>query len=365
MKFIINKEVLLGELENLLGPTTTKQNFPVLSSILIHASDKKIKLTTTDLDITIISFCEAVLTEPGTTAVPMKRFLSIVRELPSGQITVETTKSNLLIKCEKIEFKINTLDTEEFPKIEEAKKASFIKINPADLRDMIKMTSFCVGYEDANYVLNGILFEIHEDQIRLVATDGKRLAYSKRKLSRTQPDVKTKISFILPIKAINELQKLIKDLTEDILLFTEENKVGFDFKATQFIARPIEGEFPAYEQYIPKENKEKLVVNRQQFMLALRRADLLSTQDYQGVRLELKKDEIMISKNTPQLGEVREIVEAHYAGGALTIGFNPHYMIDMLKNLEDSEASFEFFGSEKPAILRKEDYVYLVLPLRI
>ncbi|MBU2102662.1 MAG: DNA polymerase III subunit beta [Candidatus Omnitrophota bacterium] len=365
MKFIINKEVLLKELENLLGPATTKQNLPVLSSILIQVSDKKIKLTTTDLDITIISFCETTVTEPGAVAVPMKRFLSIIRELPFGQLTVETTKNNLLIRCEKIEFKINTLDTAEFPKIEETKKASFIKINPLDLRDMIQMTSFCVGYEDVNYVLNGILFEIFEDEIRLVATDGKRLAYSKRKLSKTQPDIKTKISFILPIKAINELFKLIKDLNDDILLFTEDNKVGFDFKDTQFVARPIEGEFPAYEQYIPKENKEKLVVNRQQFMLALRRADLLSTQDYQGVRLELKKDEIVVSKNTPQLGEVREVIEARYAGGPLQIGFNPHYMIDMLKNLEDAEACFEFFGTEKPAILRKEDYVYLVLPLRI
>ncbi|MDD5194581.1 MAG: DNA polymerase III subunit beta [Candidatus Omnitrophica bacterium] len=366
MKFNINKEVLLTELEKLIGPTTTKQNFPVLSSILITASsDKKLKLITTDLDITIIAFKEANISESGSVAIPMKRFISIVRELPNQEITVEKSKNNLLIKCEKIEFRINTINTDDFPKIEEAKKTSFIKINPQDLGEMIQLTSFCVGYEDTNYVLNGILFEISEDEMRLVATDGKRLAFTKHKLPKTQADIKTKISFILPIKAINELYKLIKDITDDILLFTEENKIGFDLKSTQFIARPIEGEFPAYTQYIPKENKDKLIINRQNFMLALRRADLLSTQDYQGVKLNLEKGAIVISKNTPQLGEAKETVDARYEAGALEIGFNPHYIIDALKNLPDEEVSFEFFGNEKPAILRKEDYIYLVLPLRI
>ncbi|MDD5583889.1 MAG: DNA polymerase III subunit beta [Candidatus Omnitrophica bacterium] len=366
MKFIINKEVILEELEKLLGPTTTKQNFPVLSSILITAgADKKLKLTTTDLDITIVSFKEANIAESGSVAVPMKRFISIMRELPNQEITVEKAKNNLLIRCEKIEFKINTVNSEEFPKVEEAKKASFIKIDPQDLRDMIQLTAFCVGYEDVNYVLNGILFEINEDEIRLIATDGKRLSFIKRKLPKTQSDIKTKISFILPIKAINELFKLIKDVSDDILLFIEENKIGFDFKDTQFIARPIEGEFPDYAQYIPKEGKDKLGINRQHFMLALRRADILSTQDYQGVKLELKKDEVVISKNTPQLGEVKETVDAHYNGQVFEIGFNPHYIIDVLKNLADEDVNLEFFGSEKPAILRKEDYIYLVLPLRI
>ncbi len=365
MNFIINKEVILENLQKVLGPTASKQNFPILNSVLISTIGNKLKFIATDLDVTIISSCEANIKEKGKIAVPMKRFISIIRELPLEEVAVEMSKNNLLIKCGKIEFKINTLNASEFPQIEEEKEASLIKIHPTTLEEMIRMTSFCVGYEDANYVLNGILFEINEDTISMIATDGKRLSFVKRKLPPNQPEVKTKISFILPIKAINELYKLIKDKEEDVFLFVKENRVGFDFKSTQFIARPIEGEFPNYSQYIPNENKDKLSVDRQKFILALRRADLLSTQDYQGVKLELKKDSLVISKSTPQLGEAKEVVDARYTGSSFEIGFNPNYIIDILKNLGDNEVSFEFFGADKPAVLRKEDFVYLILPMKI
>jgi DNA polymerase-3 subunit beta len=294
----------------------------------------------------------------------MKRFISIIKELPSVDITVELTKNNLLIKCEKIEFKINTLDVEEFPKIEEEKKTTLIKLNPDVLEEMIRITSFCAGHEENNYVLNGILFELEEDIIKLAATDGKRLAFAKKNLPANQPEIKTKISFILPIKAINELYKLIKEKENEIFLFIDENRVGFDFKDTQFIARPIEGEFPNYAQYIPGESKEKLSVNREAFLTALRRADLLSTPDYLGVKMELKKDNLVISKMTPQLGEARETMEAEYSGAPLQIGFNPAYLTDALKNLIEEKVAIEFFGPDKPAVMRKEGYVYLLLPMK-
>ena len=278
---------------------------------------------------------------------------------------LEIQKNNLLIKCEKIEFKISTLNNEEFPKVEEEKKVSLIKINTDILEEMIRMTSFCVGAEDVNFILSGILFEIEDNYIKLIGTDGKRLAYIKKKLAASQPDIKKKISFILPIKAINEIYKLIKDKDDEIYLFVGANKIGFDFKDTQFIARPIEGEFPNYSQYIPGDSKEKLKVNREQFLLALKRADILSTQDYQGVKIELKKDSIILSKNTPQLGEAKEIIEAEYTGPGLQIGFNPAYLTDALRNINDVDVYFDFYGAEKPAVLRKEDYVYLVLPMKI
>lgn len=366
MKFVINKDILVEKLQEIVGPTTTKQNFPILTSILITAlSSGEIKLIATDLDTTIITIQKANISEEGSTAVPMKRFLSIVRELPSCDITVEKMKNNLLIKCEKIEFKISTLDAEEFPRIEEEEKLSLIRINPQDLNLMIRLTSFCVGYEDANYVLNGILFEIYENEITLVSTDGKKLAVIKRNLPAQQPGVKTKLSFILPIKAINELQKLIKETEDELFLFVKENKIGFDFKKTQFIARPIEGEFPDHSQYVPKDSKDKLYIDRKNFLLGLRRADLLSTPDHRGVKLDLKKDSMVISKVTPQLGEVKEQIPVKYNGPSLQIGFNPNYLIDVLKNLEDEEVCFEFFGPDKPVILRKEGYIYLALPMKI
>ena len=365
MKFIINKDTLVDNLQKVLGPTTTKQNDPILSSILLSGSGKNVRFTTTDLDVSIISLTGADVVNQGEIAIPMKRFFSLVRELPPKDVVVEKLKNNLLIKCEKIEFKINTLNPEEFPQIKEVKGVSLIKINPQDIEEMIELTAFCVGYEDVNYVLGGVLFELTENKIRLVSTDGKRLAFAERKLPANQPEIKAKISFILPIRAVNELHKLVKDRQDDVYMFAEDNRVGFDFKETQFIARPIEGEFPDYSQYIPKEGKDKLVVSRKKILPALKRASLLSTADYQGVKLELKKDSVFIHKSTPQLGEVKEVVDANYSGANLEVGFNPTYLIDVLKNLEDEDVVIDFFGPDKPAVLRRQGYIYLLLPLKL
>jgi len=364
MKFIINKDILVENLQKVLGPTTTKQNFPMLSSVLLTTTENSLKLTTTDLDISIISLQGLEKTEPGEVAIPMKKFLSIIRELPPEKITVEKIKNHLLIRCEKVEFKVNTLNASEFPQIQEKGGVSLIKIDPQELGVMIRLTSFCVGHEDSSYVLGGILFEIDQNTIKLVSTDGKRLSFIQRKLPSKQPEVTSKISFILPIKAVNELQKLIKDKVGEVYLSVEENRVGFDFKDTHFIARPIEGEFPDYVQYIPKEGRDKLIIDRKKLLFALRRASLLSTTDYQGVKVELKKDHLNVYKNTPQLGEVREKIDVRYSGAHLEVGFNPTYLTDVLKNLSDEEVVIDFFGADKPAVLRKEDYIYLLLPMK-
>lgn len=365
MKFIINKDVLVGNLQKVLGPTTTKQNFPMLNSVLLTSTKNTLELTTTDLDVTIISLQDIEEAETGKVAIPMKKFFSIIRELPPGKITIEKSKNNLLIKCEKVEFKVSILNAEEFPQTQEKGEVSIIKLNPQELEEMIKLTSFCIGHEDTSYVLGGILFEINENKINLVSTDGKRLAFIQKKLPPKQPELTSKISFILPIKAVNELYKLIKDREEEVYLSVEENRVNFGLENIHFIARPIEGEFPNYSQYIPKEGKDKLVVDRRKLLFALKRASILSTTDYQGVKLELKKDSLSIYKSTPQLGEVREEVDAHYNGARLEIGFNPDYLTDALKNLTDEEVCIDFFGADKPAVLRKEGYIYLLLPMKL
>jgi len=365
MKIIISRDALATGLQTVLGPTATKQNFPILSGVKIKTHANKIDITTTDLDITISTSQEARILSAGEFVVPMKRFFSIVRELPAQDVNIELDKNNLLINCGKVEFKITTLDKEEFPQIPEPKNQPLIKIESHSLEEAIRLTSFCVGYEDVNYVLNGILFEIEEKEIRLIATDGKRLAFVKQNLPASQADVTSKLSFILPIKTVNELYRLVKERSDEVYLFVEENRVGFDLRGTQLIARPIEGEFPNYKQYLPNEGKDRLTVSRKDFLAALRRASLLAIPEYQGVKIELKKGVVGIYKNTPQLGEVSEVLEAVYNGATLEVGFNPLFLIDVLKNIDDEQATFDFFGADKPAVFRKQGYIYLLLPMKI
>ena len=256
MKIIINKEELLNTLQMVQGPALSKQNFPTLSNILINIKNNKIKFTTTDLDTTIIVEKEIKAIDNGDVCVPIKRLLPIIRELPSANIVIEKNKNILLIKCENIEFKINTLNSEDFPKIKEKQQISLIKISSQNIEEMIQETSFSVGHEDSNYVLNGILFEVFRDKINLVSSDGRRLSFSSRKLPPTQPELDSKISFIIPIKAVQEIIRNLQDEGNVSVLFNA-NQVLFDIDGILIATRIIEGEFPNYNQVIPKQKKKK------------------------------------------------------------------------------------------------------------
>ncbi|OQX81064.1 MAG: DNA polymerase III subunit beta [Candidatus Omnitrophica bacterium 4484_70.1] len=366
MKFIINQSSLLEALHRISGPVGEKQNFPILNCILVKAEKKdKIKLISTNLEITLITRLEGSIEEEGVTAIPFKRFISIVRELPKQEIVIEIRKDNLFIKSEKIEFRINCMNPEEFPQIEESIEESLIKLSTSDLLEMIKMTSFCVGREDLSYIFSGILFEILEDKINLVATDGKRLSFIQRQLPSTQPLITEKIKFILPIKSVYELQKIIKEKKEDVFLFIKGNDIGFDIKDTILITKTIEGDFPDYSQYIPQPTQNVLILRKDDFLSSLKRAQILSIPEYQGVRLNMQKTQMSILKSTPQLGELKEVIGVNYTGTPLEISFNPNYLIDVLKNIEDENVKFEIYGADKPAVLRKEGFVYLVLPIKI
>ncbi len=365
MKTLIQKDKLEEILQNLSGPTLNKQSLPILNSVLLETSKNKLKLTTTDLDTTIIAHLDVSIIKEGKVLLPFKQFFSTVRELPPKEITIELIKNNLLIKCEKIEIEVHTLNVDEFPKISVPKETLLIKVNPIDLLSIIKLTSFCVGHEDTSYVLSGILFEVEKDIIKGVSTDGRRLSFVKRKLPSNQPKIETKINFILPFRTVIEIQKVLKDKDEEIYFYVTENKIGFDLKNIQFLTRPIEGEFPPYENHIPQPQQNKMVINKQIFLAALKRAAVLATTEYQGIKLELKKNMLVIHKITPQLGKIKEEINCVYTGKQFSIGVNPYYLIDVLKNIEETDVSFEFLDVDKPVVLRTQDYIYLVMPTRV
>ena len=208
MKIIVEQNMLLKKLQIMGGIISSKQNMPILNGVLIEAQNNKIKLTTTNLNTTIITRINTNNIENGKTVVLFRQLTSIVRELPQREVTLQLTKNNLLISCENIKLKINTFNPDEFPKTEVKKETALIKIDPQELLYIIKLTSFCVGQEDVNYVLNGILFEINNDNIIGVSTDAKRLAMVKRKLPANQPEIKTKIIFILPLRSEEHTSEL-------------------------------------------------------------------------------------------------------------------------------------------------------------
>ena len=338
MKIEIAKDVLLSGIQKVQNVISARATLPILSNILVEAEQGKLKLTATDLDIGINCAIPVDIQEPGAITIPAKRFSDIIKELPDNSVSISTKKNNqITIETKSCQFKIMGLPYEDFPKLPEFKEGGVIKIEQSTLKEMLGLTSFAVSLDETRYILNGILFKINQNNLTLVATDGKRLAVIDRTL--TQNTEKT-LSIIVPLKTIQELNRNLQEEGEASILLGN-NQVLFDLGSAVIISRLIEGEFPDYQPVVPPASENKISVYREQFLLAVRRAALLATPDYQAVKLEVFKNKLVVSKSTPDIGESREEVAIEYQGKEIVIGFNPTYLIDVLKNLKEEKIRFE------------------------
>jgi DNA polymerase III subunit beta len=362
MKFKVDKNVLIKGIDTIQNVISAKATLPILSNFLLDAQKNNLKLTATDLNIGISCVIPVDIQEPGLITIPARRFSSIIKELSDSEISINSKKNNIvIIETDSCQFKIIGLPAEEFPKLPEFKDKEVIGLEQAFLKQMLNRTAFAVSMDETRYILNGIMFKISQNNITLVATDGKRLAIDIKKLSK--PATK-EINMIIPIKTIQELQRNLQD-NAPLSIIIGANQVLFDLGNTMIISRLIEGEFPDYQQVIPAQAENKIKLNREQFLLAIRRASLLSTPDYQAVKFEVFKNKLVLSKSTPDVGESREEVAMEYSGKELLIGFNPNYLIDVLKNLDAETVELEISGSEKPGVIRNDGYIYIVLPMRL
>ncbi len=362
MKIKVNKEDLLGAIGVVGNVVSSRATLPILSNMMLETKDDTLKLNTTDLDIGISCELSVHIYEQGAITVPAKKFSDIIRELPPGDVVVYARKNNQVeIEGVNCRFKLNGLPKEEFPKFPEFKDKDIVLIKQNDLKEMIRMTSFAVSYEESRYVLNGILLEVSGETARMVATDGRRLAKMEKKL--VQGSSKN-LNIIIPIKAISEINRNLKD-SGQCSIITGVNQVLFNIDGILIATRIIEGEFPNYKQVIPKETAARTKVKTADLLAAIRRANLLSTPDFQAIKFELFKEKMVISKSTPDVGESREEVAVEYGAQELMVGFNPQFFIDVLKNLNEEYIELELLGSDKPCVLRLRDYLYLALPMRL
>ena len=362
MKLKMKKEDLLTGIQTVQNVVSSKATLPILSNILLEINNNILKLNATDLDIGISCEIPVETVEEGAITIPAKRFSDIVKELPLGDVNIHAKKNNQIdIEGKNCRFKLNGLPKEEFPKFPEFKDNEVIRINQADLKEMFKLTSFAASHEESRYVLNGVLMEISDDIIRIVATDGRRLAKIEKRLTKT---IEKELSVIIPIKAVQEINRNLKD-EGDVSFIIGANQVLFDVEGVLIATRVIEGEFPNYNQVIPKPIKTKVNVNTKNLLYTIKRANLLATPDFQAVKFEIFSDKMVVSKHTPDVGESREEIPIDYNGSEFIVGFNPVFLIDFLKNVSMETISIEFLGPDKPAVIRLDEYLYLALPMRI
>lgn len=368
MKFQIQKETFYKGIQTVQNAISTKSVLPILSNILFETQKNTVRLTCTDLDIGISVLLDANIQEPGAITLPAKRVGDIIRELADGEVVVTAKKNNVVyIRLENCEFKLMGISKEEFPKLPEFKDKEVVSIEQVILKEMLQLTSFAVSHEETRYVLNGLLFDLkkhpHKEgfMLKLAATDGRRLALVEKSL-----DLKTskETKIIIPQKTIYELQRNLRD-DGMVLITISTNQALFELGGVAVISRLIEGEFPEYSRVIPPAAETKIKIDRQQFLQAIRRASLLSTPDSLAIRLALISNKLIISKSTQDVGESHEELAVDYQGKDLVVGFNPNYLIDVLRNLSGAFVELELTDAEKPCVIRTEEYVYLVQPMRL
>ena len=361
MKFSAPKDVLLKGIQSVQAVIDSKAVQPILSHVLIEATTDNIILTATDFNVGIITSIPVKPAIAGAITVPAKKILEIIKELPENEVvSISVKKNNIInIECGNNNFKIMGLGEDEFSKPPEFKDKNYITLKQPRLKTMLRRTSFATGHDEIRQVLNGILFVIKPSYMRLVATDGRCLAMSEEKMQLPKT---MEGKFILPSKAVDELNKVLADDGE-VKMFVTEKQVMFDAGATKLVSRLIEGEFPNYERVIPEEAKEKVVVARQTLLAAIKRVALFTSPDSMFIKVDAGANRVVLSKSDPHAGEARVELEAQYKGKELSIAFNPDYLISLLKNVDQETIALELVDPEKPGVVRiADEYVYVVMP---
>jgi DNA polymerase-3 subunit beta len=363
MKFSVSKDKLLEGLSIVQNVVSTRTTLPILSNVLLQASEGAVRLTTTDLDVGVRGSVEAQVERSGATTLPARRLFSIVRELPAAEIYVDVDSKNLAsIRSGPSYFKILGLPEEEFPPLPRFDDAEIFSIAQKDLKDGLKKTSYAISTDETRYVLNGTLFSFKDNKLTLVATDGRRLALVDLELEFPRSQ---EIDIIVPTKAVMELQRLVKD-EGDVKVSIGENQIAFEINQTLLVSKLIEGNYPNYRQVIPSEAKERVTLERETLLNAVRRVALLASEKSNSVKLSFSKGNIDIVATTPDVGEARESLAVMYKGREFSIAFNPEFLMAPLRNLSTDEVYLDLIDEMSPGVIKiAGPFLYVLMPMRL
>jgi len=363
MKFSVIRSKFLDGLQTVQNVVSAKGSLQILSNALIQAEDSRLCMTTTDLDISEKCFVECEVDQPGSTTLPIRRLASIIRELDEGKILVEVGEDDVAtVQCGSSFFKIIGLPTRDFPPVPVAEGKFCYRTDQGVFREMLRKTCYAASQDETRRVLNGVLMAFKENKLTMVATDGRRLALVEHEIE-FPPEAE--VEMILPTKAVSELMRILSN--EGILkIYSQKNQVIFELEKTILSSKLIDGVYPNYRQVIPSGCDERVTIEREQLLAALRRVSVVTTDKSNATRLTFSANQLTITTNTPDVGEGRDTVPVKYVGKEISIIFNPEYVMDPLKNITDDEVFIEMNDGHSPALLKCSiPFLYVLMPLRI
>jgi DNA polymerase III subunit beta len=369
MRFTISREKLLEGLQAVTPAVPAKTTLPVLANLLVETTERGIRFSATDLDIAVSTEVSADVDAPGAITIPAKKLSEIARELAPSSVKIAATgEQRVTLECGRSRFKLLGLPRDEFPTFPAVRFNDSWRVKSGELQKLIAHTSFAVSTEESRPILNGVLWELRENYMRMVATNGHRLA--RMELPAEASSGAPPGDLIVPPKALDQIRRLFP-AEEDLEIARGDNHIGFRSPFTSVFTRLVEGPYPNYEQVIPKDNDRVCIADRASLTSALKRMSVIASDQTHRIRMSFNSGMLKFSVTTPDLGEAQDEVPVQYDGDQLDIGFNATYLLEILRYMPTDQIRLTFKAPERAATIEPEGwddaakYLCLVMPLRL
>lgn len=373
MKFKINRDHFANGLSQVLNVVGSKATMPILSNVLIEAEKDQIFLTTTNLDLGIRCQIKADVKETGSVTLPVKRLAGIVRELPNVDVSVDGSANHQVkLTSGGSNFKIMGIGKEDFPPLPEFGDEKSYTLEQAELTEMLKSVAYAQSNDETRYILNGVYFSFGEGKLTLVATDGRRLAHISKEM---EVPADSAGAIILPAKTVSELLRLL-DKGEKLKINFNERRAAFQIASDSddsglvdsiyLYSKVVEGNYPNYQQVIPKETHQRIKLERELLLQCVHRAALVCSEKANSVKMKLTNNLLEITAQSPDFGEAHESMAIDYTGPDLQVAFNPQFVIDPLRALNKDEVFLEVKDDVSPGVIKTlESFICVVMPVRL
>jgi DNA polymerase III subunit beta len=368
MRFTISREQLQEGLAAVAASVPAKTTLPVLANILVETTEKGIRLSGTDLDIAVSTEVVADVETQGAITIPAKKLSEIARELPPSPVKIAAVgEQRVTLECGRSRFKLLGLPKDEFPSFPQVRFNESWRVRSGDLQNLITHTSFAVSTEESRPILNGVLWELRPERMRMVATNGHRLAKMELPIASVGAPAN---DLIVPPKALDQIRRLFP-ADEELEIARGDNHLGFRSPTTSVFTRLIEGPYPNYEQVIPKDNEKVCTADKAALVSALKRMSVIASDQTHRIKLSFNAGMLKFAVQTPDLGEAADELAVRYDGDPLDIGFNAAYLLEVLRYMPTDEIKLTFKAPERAATIEPEawsepaQYLCLVMPLRL
>jgi DNA polymerase-3 subunit beta len=368
MKFTISREKLQEGLQAVTAAVPAKTTLPVLANLLVETTDRGIRFSATDLDIAVSTEVSADVEAPGAITIPAKKLSEIARELPPSPVKVSASgEQRVTIECGRSKFKLLGLPRDEFPTFPVVRFNDSWRVKSGELQKLIAHVAFAVSTEESRPILNGVLWELREERMRMVATNGHRLAKMELPVEASSAPPG---DLIVPPKALEQIRRLFP-AEEELEIARGDNHLGFRSPFTSVFTRLVEGPYPNYEQVIPKDNDRYALADKAALTQALKRMSVIASDQTHRIKMSFNAGMLKFSVTTPDLGEASDELPVNYTGDQLDIGFNATYLLEILRFMPTEQVRLTFKAPERAATIEPEGwddpakYLCLVMPLRL